>query len=199
MQTPFIKHIVGVFGICDASAKTLKRTLARRSVVLYPGGIAELFLCDHEQERLFVHKRKGFVKVALQAGVDIVPVYFFGNTQARERERETHKPSQHRTPKHIALMSSRFRRSPVSEYVLTRVPSHTYTAPKLVWYSDEKVANRNGWDLGWEIAHELGRFAAPADSPLHDCSPCSHVHARRESLGFVHIAQAILRRPVPNT
>ena len=81
MQTPFIKHIVGIFGICDASAKTLKKTLKKQSVVLYPGGIAELFLCDHETEKVFVHKRKGFVKVALQSGVDIVPVYFFGNTQ----------------------------------------------------------------------------------------------------------------------
>jgi hypothetical protein len=25
----------------------------------------------------------------------------------------------------------------------------------------------------------------PADPPLRDCSPCSHAHARRESLGFV--------------
>jgi hypothetical protein len=30
-----------------------------------------------------------------------------------------------------------------------------------------------------------GRFATPADSPLHDCSAYSHAHARRESLGFV--------------
>jgi hypothetical protein len=28
------------------------------------------------------------------------------------------------------------------------------------------------------------RFLTPADSPLHDCSPCSHVHARRESFGI---------------
>jgi hypothetical protein len=43
-----------------------------------------------------------------------------------------------------------------------------------------------------------GRFATPADLPLHDCSPYSHVHARRESLGFVHRSRAILCRPVPN-
>jgi hypothetical protein len=30
-----------------------------------------------------------------------------------------------------------------------------------------------------------GRFATPADFPLHECSPYSHVHVRRESLGFV--------------
>jgi hypothetical protein len=30
-----------------------------------------------------------------------------------------------------------------------------------------------------------GRFATPADSPRHDYSPYSHVHVRRECLGFV--------------
>ena len=63
MQFPLIKHAVGVFGTCDASPKTLKKTLKDRSVVLYPGGIAELFLCDDKEERIFVKRRKGFVKV----------------------------------------------------------------------------------------------------------------------------------------
>jgi hypothetical protein len=43
-----------------------------------------------------------------------------------------------------------------------------------------------------------GRFATPADFPLHDCSPYSHVHVRREGLGFVHRSRAIFCRPVPN-
>jgi hypothetical protein len=43
-----------------------------------------------------------------------------------------------------------------------------------------------------------GRFATPADFPLHDCSPYSHVHVRRESLGFVHHSRTILCRAVPN-
>jgi hypothetical protein len=39
-----------------------------------------------------------------------------------------------------------------------------------------------------------GRFATPADSPRHDCSPYSHVHARRERLGFVHRSRHFLSR-----
>jgi hypothetical protein len=42
-----------------------------------------------------------------------------------------------------------------------------------------------------------GRFATPADSPRHDCSPCSHLHVRRGSLGFVRRSRAIFCRPVP--
>jgi hypothetical protein len=34
-----------------------------------------------------------------------------------------------------------------------------------------------------------GRFATHADFPPHDCSPYSHVHVRRESLGFVSLVQ----------
>jgi hypothetical protein len=43
-----------------------------------------------------------------------------------------------------------------------------------------------------------GRFATPADSPLHDGTPYSHVHVRRESLGFVPRSRTVLCRAVPN-
>jgi hypothetical protein len=39
--------------------------------------------------------------------------------------------------------------------------------------------------MGWCTAMKAGRFATPADSPLHDCSPYRGLHARCESLGFV--------------
>jgi hypothetical protein len=51
-----------------------------------------------------------------------------------------------------------------------------------------KFASRNVRDFGWEMSSR-GRFATPADFSLHDGSPYSHVHLRRESLGFFHIAQ----------
>jgi hypothetical protein len=62
--------------------------------------------------------------------------------------------------------------------------------------SDAKVANRNVRDFGWEIAR--GRFATPADFPLHDYSPYSHVHVRRESLGFVHRSKGHFLSPRAN-
>ena len=37
---------------------------------------------SREQERIYLSKRKGFVKVAMQAGADIVPVYILGQSQA---------------------------------------------------------------------------------------------------------------------
>jgi hypothetical protein len=89
--------------------------------------------------------------------------------------------------------------------MMTTEHRHKYApspAPRPLWsstactssrpaYSDEK-ANRNVRDFGWEIAHEA------ADFPRHDCGPYSHVHVRRESLGFVARSRAIFCHAVPN-
>lgn len=86
LYTPILKHILGIFGLISASKKSLQRHLkkpgVKGSIVLYVGGIAELFLSDEKQERLYLKKRKGFIKLALQSGVDVMPVYLFGNTDA---------------------------------------------------------------------------------------------------------------------
>lgn len=84
LKTPILKHVMGIFGLTDASASNLKRHLKKPgiggSLVLYIGGIAELFLSCEREERLYIGKRKGFMKVALREGADVVPAYFFGNT-----------------------------------------------------------------------------------------------------------------------
>jgi hypothetical protein len=59
-------------------------------------------------------------------------------------------------------------------------------------YSDEKGANRR------EGGRSCRRFATPADFPLPDCSPYSHVHVSRESLGFVPLQGPFTVAPVPN-
>ena len=41
-------------------------------------GIAELFLVSQNEEKLFARKRKGFIKLALRTGAEIVPAYFMG-------------------------------------------------------------------------------------------------------------------------
>jgi hypothetical protein len=83
-MTPVVKHVVGVFGLIDASAKSLKKRLAKGGVegstVLYTGGIAELFKCSETEEKLYLLERKGFIKLALREGADICCMYFFGNT-----------------------------------------------------------------------------------------------------------------------
>lgn len=84
LKTPILKHVMGIFGLTDASAANLKRHLKKEgvegSLVLYIGGIAELFMSCPEEERLYIGQRKGFIKMALREGADVIPAYFFGNT-----------------------------------------------------------------------------------------------------------------------
>jgi len=81
-KTPILRNILGVFGVIDASNAVLSRQLKKKggSIVIYVGGIVELFSSSPKREAVYVKKRKGFVKLALRAGVDLVPVYMFGNT-----------------------------------------------------------------------------------------------------------------------
>lgn len=85
LKFPMLKNVMGIFGLTDASSSNVKRILQKGKgikgcIVIYVGGIAELFLTCDEEERLFLQKRKGFIKIALREGVDIIPVYLFGNT-----------------------------------------------------------------------------------------------------------------------
>jgi Diacylglycerol acyltransferase len=84
LMTPILKHVLGIFGLVSAKKSNLQRILKKRGVdgcvALYVGGIAELFLSCREEEVLYLNDRKGFIKLALTEGVDVIPAYFFGNT-----------------------------------------------------------------------------------------------------------------------
>lgn len=78
LSFPILKNVMGMFNLVDASAKSLKKILTGKTgiegcVVLYVGGIAELFKSSREEERLHLSQRKGFIKLALRLGVDIIP------------------------------------------------------------------------------------------------------------------------------
>lgn len=48
---------------------------------LVPGGIAEMFLWEEHREVIKIRDRKGFVRIAVEQGVPLVPVYHFGNSR----------------------------------------------------------------------------------------------------------------------
>jgi 2-acylglycerol O-acyltransferase 2 len=84
LSNPLTYCAVGIFNLISASKKSMIKTLKKKgaegTIVLYVGGMAELFLSSETEEKLYLKKRKGFIKLALTQGVDIVPVYLFGNT-----------------------------------------------------------------------------------------------------------------------
>lgn len=53
------------------------------SVGLMVGGIAEMFMIRPDHERIKLKDRKGFVRVALEHGTPILPVYMFGANQVQ--------------------------------------------------------------------------------------------------------------------
>jgi len=53
----------------------------KRSIGLMAGGIAEIFLTSRKDEMIYLKNRKGFIKLAMQLGTPLVPIYYFGNTQ----------------------------------------------------------------------------------------------------------------------
>jgi 2-acylglycerol O-acyltransferase 2 len=81
---PILKHLLGINGVISASKSSLSKHLKTPGidgcVQIYVGGMAEVFKSSPLEERLFLSKRRGFIKLALRENVDIVPGYLFGNT-----------------------------------------------------------------------------------------------------------------------
>ena len=60
----------------------MMRLLEDGSLGCLPEGIAGVFHgATPHKEAVFLNARKGFVKLAIQAGADIVPVYHLGQSQ----------------------------------------------------------------------------------------------------------------------
>ena len=82
-RAPFFKAFVSMMGY-PASAdkghflKLLKRKL---NIALLPGGFEEATISSAAADRVYIAKRKGWVKYALQHGYSITPVYNFGERE----------------------------------------------------------------------------------------------------------------------
>ena len=78
-RLPFIRELALWTGCIDARRKVAERALDRgRSILVVPGGEAEQIRTTRGKEIVFLSSRKGFVKLALQKQVPIVPCYVFG-------------------------------------------------------------------------------------------------------------------------
>jgi 2-acylglycerol O-acyltransferase 2 len=80
-RIPIWRHVMTWLGIVPASRKNVRRCLKRGCAGLTPGGIAEMYLASADADYIFITNRKGFIRMAVEQGVDIIPVYHFGNTQ----------------------------------------------------------------------------------------------------------------------
>jgi hypothetical protein len=69
----------------DASRKSAQKAISKGfSLFIYVGGEKEQLMTDRFTEKVYILDRKGFVKLALQEGCDLVPCYQFGQNDLYE-------------------------------------------------------------------------------------------------------------------
>jgi len=79
---PLMRQIYSWYGCVSASHSSLiEETQRGYNLGICPGGIAEMFLSNADKDILFFEKRTGYIKLAIELGMDIIPVYHLGNTQ----------------------------------------------------------------------------------------------------------------------
>lgn len=84
---PGWRELLFWMGMGDASSWCIRKTLTSghgQSVVLAVGGAEESFYSRPRTNDIVLTKRKGFIRIALETGSSIVPVYGFGETDTYE-------------------------------------------------------------------------------------------------------------------
>ena len=79
-KLPLVRELFLSMGYVDASRKIASQVLdCGRSIYVCIGGEEESMLSKRGHDIVVLKKRKGFIRLALSYGVDIVPVYGIGN------------------------------------------------------------------------------------------------------------------------
>ena len=80
-RIPLVSHLAIWTGCIDANRKTAEQALRnKRSLIILPGGEAEQLITEHGCEKVYLLKRKGFIKLAMRRKILIVPGYVFGSS-----------------------------------------------------------------------------------------------------------------------
>jgi 1-acyl-sn-glycerol-3-phosphate acyltransferase len=85
LRVPLIREM-WLWSYCiDASKPVARSALENRmNLLLYPGGEREQMMTVRGKHRLYLKDRKGFVKLAIESGAQLVPIYVFGETDLFE-------------------------------------------------------------------------------------------------------------------
>ena len=79
---PVFREMLLWLGCVDAGSKTAHHNLKRgRSILIFVGGEKEQLMTTPGEHKIYLHSRKGFVKLALEYGTPLVPMYAFGENE----------------------------------------------------------------------------------------------------------------------
>lgn len=82
LRVPFLAEYLMLCHARSQDRKTFKKLLDQgATVAVQPGGIYEQVETDENKERLFFPANLGFIRLAIQHGLPLLPVYSFGENQ----------------------------------------------------------------------------------------------------------------------
>lgn len=86
LSMPLIGTLLGWWGFVPADAGNLRAALrVQKNIAIVPGGIAEMLEFSDKREILYLRERKGFIRLAMQEGLTLVPIYGFGENKTFKR------------------------------------------------------------------------------------------------------------------
>ncbi|KOO28546.1 diacylglycerol o-acyltransferase 2-like protein [Chrysochromulina tobinii] len=81
-RIPLLRELLLLANVRDASYDNIIGLLTSgRTVAVNPGGNWEMTSASHEQERIYVQQRLGFIRLAMRTGRPLLPAYAFGESQ----------------------------------------------------------------------------------------------------------------------
>jgi len=79
---PGVRHVMSWIGTHVVSRKSFTKIFKEEGwAAVVAGGIAEMYLGTATSEGLYIKRRYGTVKMAIQEGAHIIPAFFFGNSR----------------------------------------------------------------------------------------------------------------------
>lgn len=78
---PFVRDLlIGTDSILADKTSISTALSKKQNLMIIPGGIGEMFYSDLGDEVALLNNRKSFIKLAIENGAAVIPIYIFGNS-----------------------------------------------------------------------------------------------------------------------